>query len=359
MKPFKSIRNPANRLPEIIFTLAFALAGALPRTSAAGARAAAEPLGPCSRRTPLVISEVMQQPAARTDGRNLEFVELYNSQPWFADLSGFQLAGDVQFVFPEGTRLAANAFLVVARVPADLQAAFSVNNVVGPYSGGLAGSSGKIRLEHRSGAVLLELNLGSESPWPLASAGAGHSLVLGRPTFGERAPHAWSASAWIGGSPGGPEPPVTDPLRAVVINEVSARAQEPAARFVELFNPTRNELDLAGCRLSDDPERPGFAVPPGTRLAAGGFVAFDETQLNFPLSAAGGRMLLIAPAGSAVLDAVRYGAQAAGRPEGRSPNGSPEWRALEAATRPIGPTAMKAARRNGQRSNSPGAWTTT
>src|SRR5262249_46334269 len=39
-----------------------------------------EPLGPSSRRTGLVISEIMYHPTNRADGKILEFVELYNSQ---------------------------------------------------------------------------------------------------------------------------------------------------------------------------------------------------------------------------------------------------------------------------------------
>jgi hypothetical protein len=42
---------------------------------------AAEPLGPSSRRTGLVISEIMYHPAARADGKNLEFIEIFNSEP--------------------------------------------------------------------------------------------------------------------------------------------------------------------------------------------------------------------------------------------------------------------------------------
>ena len=41
-----------------------------------------EPLGPASRRTGICISEILYHPAQRIDGRELEFIELYNSQPW-------------------------------------------------------------------------------------------------------------------------------------------------------------------------------------------------------------------------------------------------------------------------------------
>lgn len=295
---------------------------------AVGEQPAAEPLGPCSRRTPLVISEIMYHPPAHSDGANLQFIELFNSQPWFADLSGFRLAGDIQYAFPEGTRLAANAFLVVAKVPADIQAAYSITKVVGPCAGDLGRSAGTVRLEHRSGAVLLEIHYANQPPWPTAPDGTGHSLVLSRPTFGERDPHAWSASAVVGGSPGGPEPAVDDPLRSVVINEVSAHPEGAQARFVELYNHSAAEIDLSGCSLSDDPKMPGFSIPPKSKIPAGGFVAFAEDQLGFAPAPDGGVIFLAAPGRASILDAVRYGAQAVGLPEGRSPNGGPVWRAL-------------------------------
>ena len=52
-----------------------------------------EPLGPSSRKTPIVISEIMYKPAPRTDGNNTEFLELYNSNPFFQDIGGYQIAG--------------------------------------------------------------------------------------------------------------------------------------------------------------------------------------------------------------------------------------------------------------------------
>src|SRR5207248_3280242 len=41
-----------------------------------------EPPGPSSRKTPISISEVMYKPASRGDSNNLEFIEIYNSNPW-------------------------------------------------------------------------------------------------------------------------------------------------------------------------------------------------------------------------------------------------------------------------------------
>src|SRR5262245_33587647 len=99
---------------------------------------AREVLGPSSRTTPIVISEIMYKPADRADGKNLEFIELYNSNPWFQDIGGYQLTcADMTYVFPSGTLISSNSFIVVAAVPADITSVYGITNVVGPYIGTL------------------------------------------------------------------------------------------------------------------------------------------------------------------------------------------------------------------------------
>ena len=93
-----------------------------------------EPLGPSSRKTGLVISEIMYQPAPRADGRKLEYLEIYNSNPFFEDISGYKIAGDVNYTFPPNTVMQGNAFLVIAASPADIQAVYGISNVTGPYT---------------------------------------------------------------------------------------------------------------------------------------------------------------------------------------------------------------------------------
>ena len=144
--------------------------------------------GPSSRRTAVVISEIMYRPAARPDGRNLEYIELYNTQPWFQDISGFRVKGDIDYTFPTNTVLGANSYLVLAKAPLDVQHVCQVTNLTGGYSGKLPGSEGRVRLEHRSGAVLLEVHYRDQSPWPAGAAGTGHSIVLLRPSLGEGNP---------------------------------------------------------------------------------------------------------------------------------------------------------------------------
>ena len=59
----------------------------------AGASAASRTIetpGPCSRRTGLTISEIMYHPADRADKRNLEFIEIYNSDPVDLEIGAVQ-----------------------------------------------------------------------------------------------------------------------------------------------------------------------------------------------------------------------------------------------------------------------------
>lgn len=155
-----------------------------------GVSGARENLGPSSRCTPLVISEVMYKPAARGDTNNLEFIELYNSNPWFHELGGYRLvAENLEFTFPAGTRLEGNAYLVVAASPANLQAVYGLTNLAGPYHGSLK-QTGTLQLLDEQGARLLSVPYANQPPWPAAADGTGHSLVLANPSYGEADPRA-------------------------------------------------------------------------------------------------------------------------------------------------------------------------
>src|SRR5262249_43871819 len=114
-----------------------------------------EPLGASSRRTPIVFSEIMFKPAPRADNNNVEFIELYNSNPWFEDIGGYQITGDnMHFTVPPGTMLGGRAFLVLAASPSSIQAVYGITNVLGPYTGSLK-KSDTLQLLDEQGAVLL------------------------------------------------------------------------------------------------------------------------------------------------------------------------------------------------------------
>jgi len=291
-----------------------------------------EPLGPASRRTGLVISEIMHHPPARADGRNLQFIELFNSQSFPEDISGYRLAGDVDYIFAPGTVMPAGGFIVVAAAPADVQAVYGISGVLGGWSGELPRGTGTVRLRNQAGGVLLEVNYANHPPWAAAADGAGHSLVLARPSYGQDNPEAWAASAQAGGSPGQVESYQASPLDWVLINEFLAHSDPPLEDYVELYNHSNQAVDISGCVLTDRPGTNKFVVPPQTTIDARGFLWFGAAQLGFGLHGAGETLYFKAPDGARVLDAVRYEAQENGVSYGRHPDGGREFYRLAGRT---------------------------
>ncbi|HMJ66847.1 MAG TPA: lamin tail domain-containing protein, partial [Candidatus Binatia bacterium] len=304
-----------------------------------------EPPGPSSRHIGLTISEIMYHPP-EVPGLSLEYIEIFNGQEYFEDLSNFQLDGDIHYTFPPGTLLVSGGFLVVARDPAAVQTYYGISGVSGPWrmqtnvvgtvtnvaTENLPNRRGRVRLENELGAHLLEVNYDSEGEWPAAADGAGHSLVLARPSYGQGNPKAWAASEFVGGSPGRAESYISEPQRLIVINEFLAHTDDPLVDYVELFNTSTQPVDISGCWLSDDFGTNKFRIPDGTLLLPRGFVAYDESQLGFSLSADGEEILLVNSNRTRVLDAVRFGGQANGVSRGRYRDGAPGFVELTTPT---------------------------
>jgi hypothetical protein len=294
-----------------------------------------EVLGASSRRTGLVISEIMYHPQDTYLGANkaeLEFVEIFNSNPFEEDISGHRLSGDIDYRFPPGTILAGGAFAVVARVPADVEAVYQISGVYGPFTNNLPNDSGRVRLRNELDAVLLEVNYSSHYPWPVAADGAGHSLVLAHPSYGEGQHAAWAASDAIGGSPGRMEPFGSEPLRPVVINEFLAHTDFAAEDFIELYNRSGSPIDLGGAFLTDSASTNKFRLRSPTMIPAHGFASFDQAALGFALDAGGERLYLVNSNQTRVIDALGFEGQANGVSSGRSPDGGPTFQELATPT---------------------------
>ena len=301
-------------------TVSTALGGTLPTREA---------LGPSSRRTGLVFSEIMYHPKIPAGSTtNLEFIEIYNADSIFEELTGFEIRGGVHYAFPPGYTIPAGGFAVVAADPAAIQQAYGITGVLGPWTGSLNNAGDTIRLHDAFGAVKLEVTYASDPPWPAAADGAGPSLVLARPSFGENQPEAWAASGRIGGTPGQMEPFELLPQRNVVINEFLAHTDDPQVDYVELYNRSNLPVDISGCYLSDDPATNRFQIPAGTSIPARGFIAFDQNALGFRLNAVGETLYLLDPPATHVLDTVRFSDQENGVSSGRYPDGAPTFRRL-------------------------------
>ena len=311
------------------------------RLAAARVYGRPEKIGPSTRRTGLIISEIMYNPMPRPDGRNIEYIELYNTQQEVQNIGGYRLSGSVEFTFPPGSFISPTNYVVVAASRNDLQLIYGLSNPMGPYTGALPNNNGEVELLNDQGAVLLRVEYGSQHPWPVAPDGAGHSLVLARPSYGEADPEAWSPSVFVGGSPGLPEPAPSTAYEGIVINEFLAHTDLPQLDFLEIFNYSGTAVNLSGVWISDAAGTNRFAIPAGTIIQPMGFVSFDEDQLDFALDSSGERIILRAPQGTRVIDAVRFGPQPNGISMGRFPDGSPQWAPLQTPTKGAANAAVR------------------
>lgn len=288
--------------------------------------------GPSSRKTPIVITEIMYKPAPRTDANNLEFVEIYNSNPWFHDIGGYRLsANNLSYTFPPGTTIQGGSYIVVAASPANLQAVYGITNVMGPYTGSLQRPD-MLQLWDEQGALLLTIPYNNEHPLPVATDGTGHSLVLANPTYGEADPQAWDISDAVGGSPGQMDPYRPSPLRNVVINEWLAHTDPPDWDYIELYNHANQPVDISGCILTDSPTTNKYVIPADTVIPAHGFLWFSETNTHVALNAAGENIYFKSADLTRVIDAVEFGAQENGVAMGRWPDGANDFYRLTAKT---------------------------
>lgn len=295
-------------------------------------RLAREPLGPSGRRTGIAISEIHYHPAPRSDGLQVQFLELYNSNPFQEDLSGWTINGDIQFTFPSNSIVLGNGFLVIAKKPGDVESAYSIANVAGPWKGDLPTGAGHLQLRKTSGGIVLELNYSNQWPWPMAADGYGPSLVLGRPTYGEASPDAWVSSFYDGGSPGKVDPYDPSGADAVVVNEVLLRpgASSGNAAFVEFYNPSSTEADLSGVELSLGSSTNRYLIPSGTRIPSGRFwtLDFSNTSLSPRLTGDALFLSLSGDLGVHFIDAIPLDVQAVDQSVGLYPDGVGRLRRL-------------------------------
>ena len=124
----------------------------------------------------LMITEVMYHPpgsSAATEDETLEFIELYNNTPVTEDLAGWAFTKGVDYVFGADTTLGPKQYLVVARDPNALKAAYGITNVVGPYTGKLDNNGERIDLSNANGGITLSFKYGTMSPWPVSPTAPG------------------------------------------------------------------------------------------------------------------------------------------------------------------------------------------
>jgi hypothetical protein len=231
----------------------------------------------------VMVTEVMYNPPAsgNIDGDEFEFLELKNVGSQELDLSGIHFTNGVDYVFPNGTRLASGAFYLLVKNTTNFASKYPGVRIDGVFTNNLSNSGESLAFIHAAGAPIQQFTYDDQAPWPLSADGAGFSLVpiALNPALDFNTPANWRASSRSGGSPGADDPPVN--IAPIVINEVLTHTDAPVLDAIELFNPTAAPVDLSGWFLTDDLRTPAkFRIPNGTSIPAGGYLLFDEDDFN-------------------------------------------------------------------------------
>ncbi|HEX2746542.1 MAG TPA: lamin tail domain-containing protein [Verrucomicrobiales bacterium] len=175
------------------------------------------PVNPTAAQQALRITELNYHPADPTPAEltdisslqadDFEYIELINTGASTLNLAGARFTKGVDYTFPAGTTLAANArLLVVANIPAFQRRYGNLSGVTGPFIGALDNGGEDIEIVDPSGEVILDFSY--KDSWYPPADGSGRSLVVrdaAGPYTGYDQPTFWAISGSENGSPGQPD----------------------------------------------------------------------------------------------------------------------------------------------------------
>ncbi|MCZ6793634.1 MAG: lamin tail domain-containing protein [Planctomycetota bacterium] len=151
----------------------------------------------------IVINEIMYHPIDLNP--DAEFLELYNRGDAPVDLSGWRLTSGVNFEFPQGTVMAPDSYLVVARSPSTIREVhgLAAGAVLGPNPadedavdrfGRLRDDGERVILRDVAGNIADAIRYHDGGQWPTWADGGGSSLELIDPFQNNDVGSAWDAS---------------------------------------------------------------------------------------------------------------------------------------------------------------------
>jgi hypothetical protein len=236
----------------------------------------------------LRITEIMYAPplisGAPYAREEYEYLELKNIGPVPINLTSVHFTNGIDFTFTSATRtnLQPGEVLILAKnLAAFAQRYPAVTNVTGPYIGTLDNSGETIRLDDAVGEKILDFAYNNS--WYPMTDGNGLSLVIVNEnapfnTWGDKA--SWRPSGIFQGTPGtGDAAPVA--FAPILVNEVLTHTDLPTVDYIELYNPTTNDVNIGNWLISDDFFTPRkFRIPNPTTITAGGYLVFTEADFN-------------------------------------------------------------------------------
>lgn len=249
----------------------------------------------------LIITEINYNPEPKDslDTCKYEFVEIKNTGAEPCDMSGVEFTSGITYAFPKGTSIVAGDFYVIGENAVDFKKRYGVDPD-GVYTGSLKNSGETIVLtDTRTETQVLSATYSDTYPWPSKADGGGFTLVPKKPKITDNPDSSqyWGLSTTKNGTPGADEPVV------VYINEVLVHTDPPDFDYVELYNPEKTPVSVAGWFLTDDKSNPAkYKIPDGKNVPAEGYLVISETEFNvgtnpFRLDSHGEEIFLVPPSG--------------------------------------------------------------
>ena len=145
-----------------------------------------------SRNTDIIINEIMYD--APSDGRNAEYVELYNRGLTPVNVGGWSFVDGIIFDFSSSTVIAPGEYLVIAADKDWMLDNYGPIPVLGNFSGQLRDSGELLRLEDAMGNLVDQVDYLPSGDWPELADGDGSSMELRHPQMDNDSPSAWADS---------------------------------------------------------------------------------------------------------------------------------------------------------------------
>ena len=186
----------------------------------------------------IVINEINYNPSLTFNTE--DWIELFNNGENEVDISGwmFKDSDDAHsFIFPQGTVLDSNSYLVLCIDTSLFKPLFpEVNNYIGNTGFGLSGSGELVRLYDNQMILIDSLVYDDVAPWPTQPDGNGPTLSLKNPDFDNTLGENWAASLSYG-TPG--------KINDTFVNVEDEEENLPTEYFLfqnypNPFNPTTN-----------------------------------------------------------------------------------------------------------------------
>ena len=180
-----------------------------------------------------------------------DWLELHNYGASSVDVSDWRITDSViyhNFIFPMGSVIPANSYLVLAEDIALFHMQHPGIPVFQPLGFKLNNADGKIVLYDNINNRMLYMHYFDSIPWQKAADGYGRTLELINDSVDPNLPSSWFAGC-VGGSPGGPYIPCTEQLIFSEINYNSSLTSD-AGDWLELHNISNISLDISNWGLT-------------------------------------------------------------------------------------------------------------